>query len=66
MRFQTSVAEQGYVKGLMNAEAKGFAAASDPAFTERDNPYQRFEHRKSWMEGFRRGRAALREKEGGQ
>lgn len=52
----SSPAMKGYVKGLLNAEAKGFAAGEDANFSESDCPYTRFEHRKSWLEGFRRAR----------
>lgn len=56
MKYPRSRAEAGYVAGLQNAEAKGFAAGQDRQFTENDNPYRKFEHRKSWLDGFRRAR----------
>lgn len=46
-----------WMKGLSNAEAKGRAAAEDGAFTEADNPYRMYEHRRSWLDGFRSARA---------
>jgi ribosome modulation factor len=52
-RYSSSKAEKSWVNGLWNAEAKGRAAASDPAFTERHCPYTRYEHKRSWLEGFR-------------
>ena len=45
-----------YVKGLLDAEQKGRAAAEDPEFKESDNPYKRWEHRTSWRDGFRHQR----------
>lgn len=62
MRYRRSKAQEGYVKGLMDASAKGYAASQDPNFTERHNPYKRAEHQQSWLDGFRRGRAAAKEK----
>lgn len=45
-----------YVRGMRDAESKGFAAGQDPGFAEEDNPYRRIEHRCCWMDGFRRAR----------
>lgn len=58
-RFSPSRQEAGYVKGLFAAYSKGVASADDPAFNESANPYKRFEHRKSWLEGFRWKRGQL-------
>lgn len=49
-------AEKAYITGLQNAFSKGCAAAEDVTITERDCPYKRFEHRKSWLDGFRQVR----------
>lgn len=57
MSRRNPTAAERYVIQLQNADSRGFAAAEDPRFTERDNPYFRFEHRESWLAGFRRGRA---------
>lgn len=57
-RWLRSSAGDAYVKGLQNAVAKGRAAAEDPTIRERDCPYSRFEHRKSWLDGFRAVRSA--------
>jgi ribosome modulation factor len=59
VREYQSLAEKGYVNGLCNAEAKGMAAAEDFSITERDCPYSRYEHRMSWLEGFRHRRRQL-------
>lgn len=44
------------MRGLRNAEEKGFAAGEDLQFSERDCPYVRYEHKRCWLEGFRRAR----------
>lgn len=56
MKFDRSPAKERYMKGLFNAESKGYAAGLDPAFSQRDNPYKTFEHRTFWQIGFKRAR----------
>lgn len=58
MKFNRPDGEKRYMHGLLNADSKGFAAGQDPHFTEKDNPYTRFEHSRCWLDGFRRARAA--------
>jgi SWI/SNF-related matrix-associated actin-dependent regulator 1 of chromatin subfamily A len=55
MRFRQSPQEAGYVNGLRAAYDKGFAAAGDPEAAEAGCPYSRWEHRKSWIDGFSAG-----------
>jgi ribosome modulation factor len=52
MRHIPNKHENGWVRGLVHAEAKGRACASTGGSIE-DNPYLRSEHRSSWEEGFR-------------
>jgi SNF2 family DNA or RNA helicase/ribosome modulation factor len=52
MRHARSPHEKAYVEGLQNAYNKGFGAANDP---DAKCPYKRWEHRKSWSDGFTAG-----------
>lgn len=58
-RFERTEAQERYMRGIHNALSRGRAAAEDPAFDRRHNPYRQFEHRKSWDEGFIQRRTEL-------
>lgn len=58
VRLNRSAAEVGYAASLQRAYSAGFNAAAD----EREGhppvcQYRRYEHRKSWTDGLRDGRA---------
>lgn len=57
-RYRTE-GEERYLRGFFAAIEKGRAAADEPSFGERDNPYRSFEHRTNWLLGFRKRRAEL-------
>lgn len=65
MKFTRPEGHDRYMRGLWNADSKGFAAGQDEQFTTRDNPYKSFEHRQFWLDGFRRARATPTPANGG-
>lgn len=60
MRGYQTEGMKRWMRGFNNAYDKGVAAADDPAFTERHNPYKMYEHSQQWLTGFRARRAALK------
>jgi ribosome modulation factor len=61
MRHRRTPGEEAYMEGFFAAIDKGYAAGLDPKFAERDNPYKRFEHKKNWLDGFRKARAQAKQ-----
>lgn len=48
-----------WMAGLTKADAAGYAAGGEPECDETWNPYKRYEHRRSWQEGFQRRRKEM-------
>jgi hypothetical protein len=53
VKYHRSKQEDAYAVGLRTAFTKGVSAGMDSFCGLDDNPYRRYEHRKSWDEGFK-------------